>query len=271
MSEDPRYHVKVAPGEVGGYVLMPGDRDRVPRIAKHLDGAKLVAENREYRTMTGQLDGVPVSVVSSGMGAPCITIGIEELRTAGVHTVIRIGTTGAVGPGPRLGDSIIALAAVRTEGTSRAYIDLAYPAVADLDVVNALRDAARDAGAAHHVGIVESSDAYYAGSWLGAHAEPRAEQLRRAGLLAIEMEASALFVVGRLHGLRTGCILTLREESHSDGGRKQAGATFERGLDRSIAVAIDAVRRLIRLDGGGRSTRARRRAPSAARVGRRRG
>jgi uridine phosphorylase len=255
MSEDPRYHVKVGPGAVGGYVLMPGDRDRVPRIAKQLDGAKLVAENREYRTMTGSLDGVPVSVVSSGMGAPCITIGIEELRTAGVHTVIRIGTTGAVGPGPRLGESIIALGAVRTEGTSRAYVDLEYPAVADLDVVVALRDAARAAGAAHHVGIVESSDAYYAGAWLREQAEPRAERLRRAGLLAIEMEASALFVVGRLHGLRTGCILTLREESTEGGRRKQGGPVFERGLDRSIAVAVDAVRRLIELDAerGGRS------------------
>jgi uridine phosphorylase len=260
MAEDPRYHVKVGPRDVGGYVLMPGDRDRVARIAKHLDGARLVAENREYRTMTGRLDGVPVSVVSSGMGAPCITIGIEELRTAGVHTVIRIGTTGAVGPGPRLGDSIIALGAVRTEATSRAYIDLEYPAVADLDVVNALRDAARAARAPHHVGIVESSDAYYAGAWLGAQAEPRSERLRRAGLLAIEMEASALFVVGRLHGLRTGCILTLREESSRGGARKQAGAEFERGLDRSITVAVDAVRRLIRQDAAARRKPAKARA-----------
>lgn len=248
MSEDPRYHIKIEPGQVGRYVLMPGDRDRVPRIAKLLADARLVAENREYRTMTGTLDGVPVSVVSSGMGAPCITIGLEELRTAGVDTIIRIGTTGAVGPGPRLGDAILALGAVRTEGTSRAYIDLEYPAVADLDVVNALREAARAAKAPHHVGIVESSDAYYAGAWLGAQAEARAERMRRAGLIAIEMEASALFVVGRLHGLRTGCILTLREEMRADGARVQAGPGFEAGLDRSIAVAVDAVRRLIRAD-----------------------
>ena len=248
MSEDPRYHVRVEPGQVGRYVLMPGDRDRVARIAQHLDDARLVAENREYRTMTGTLAGQPVSVVSSGMGAPCITIGLEELRTAGVDTIIRIGTTGAIGPGPRLGDSIIALGAVRTEATSRAYIDIEYPAVADLDVVNALREAARAARAPHHVGIVESSDAYYAGAWLGAQSEPRAERMRRAGLLAIEMEASALFVVGRLHGLRTGCILALREEMTSAGERRQAGPEFEAGLERTIAIAVDAVRRLIRLD-----------------------
>lgn len=246
MSEDPRYHIRVAPGDIGGYVLLPGDRDRVPRIAQHLQGARVVAENREYRTMTGTLDGVPVSVMSSGMGSPCVAIGLEEMRTAGVHTVIRIGTTGAVGPGPRLGDAIIAHGAVRTEGTSRAYVDLEYPAVADLDVVNALRQAAREARHPHHVGIVESSDAYYAGAWLGEQSAPRAERLRRAGLLAIEMEASALFVVGRLHGIRTGCILCLREEFTDAGKRKQAGDAFERGLDRTIRIAIEAVRILIR-------------------------
>ena len=246
MAEDPRYHIKLEPGQVGGYVLLPGDRDRVERIAKHLHNPRKVAENREYRTMTGELDGTQVSVVSSGMGSPVVAIGVEELVTAGVHTIIRIGTTGAVAPGPRLGDSIIALGAVRSEGTSRAYIDLEYPAVADLDVVEALRRAARQQGAPHHVGIIESSDAYYADAWLGAQAAPRAERMRRAGLLAIEMEASALFVVGRLRGVRTGCILTLREEMQDDGSRHQGGAVFEQGLDRSIAVAIEAVRILIR-------------------------
>src|SRR5262249_61365207 len=100
MPEAPRYHVRVAPGQVGRYVLMPGDRERVARIAKHLDGAKLVAENREYRTMTGALDGVAVSVTSSGMGSPCVAIGLEELRTARVAPGLRIGTPGAAAPGP---------------------------------------------------------------------------------------------------------------------------------------------------------------------------
>jgi uridine phosphorylase len=118
MGEDPRYHIRVQPGEVGGYVLLPGDRDRVERIAKHLQQPRLVAENREYRTITGTLDGTPVSVMSSGMGGPCVAIAVEELQSAGVHTIIRVGTTGAVGPGPRLGDAIIALAAVRSEGAS---------------------------------------------------------------------------------------------------------------------------------------------------------
>jgi uridine phosphorylase len=249
MAEDPRYHIRVKPEDVGGYVLMPGDRDRVERIAKHLDEARVVGENREYRTMTGTLDGVAVSVMSSGMGCPCVAIGLEELRTAGAHTIIRVGTTGAIGPGPRLGDAIIAQAALRSDGTSKAYIETAYPAVADFDVTDALRRAAIAAKHPHHIGIVESSDAYYAGDWAGETASAeRLQLLQRAGVLSIEMEAATLFVVGRLRGLRTGCILTPREEWATDGSRVQAGDEFEDGLDRVIRIAVNGVRNLIRMD-----------------------
>lgn len=249
MAEDPRYHVHVQPGEVGGYVLLPGDRERVARIARYLEGAHVVAENREFRTMTGELDGTPVSVMSSGMGCPCVAIAVEELRTAGVHTIIRVGTTGAIGPGPRLGDAIIAYAALRSDGTSASYIEPGYPAVADFDVVTALRSAAQRAEHPHHVGLVESSDAYYASSWWGERVtSERMDRLRRAGLLSVEMEAATLFVVGRLRGVRTGCILALREE-WSDAGRVQAGARFEAGLERVIEIAVDAVRHLIRESG----------------------
>ena len=245
MAEDPRYHIRVQPEDVGGFVLMPGDRDRVERIAAHLDDARTVAENREYRTVTGRLDGTSVSVMSSGMGCPAVAIGVEELRTAGVHTVVRVGTTGALGPGPHLGDAIIALAAVRSDGTSAAYIEPGYPAVADFQVVDALRRAATQAGHPHHVGLVESSDAYYAGSWHGDEAtRARLALMQRAGVLSIEMEASTLFTVGRLRGIRTGCILALREEWRG-AERVQAGPAFERGLDQVIRIAVDAVRLLI--------------------------
>ena len=245
MAEDPRYHIRVRPEDLGGYVLMPGDRQRVERIAALLDAPRQVAENREYRTVTGTLDGTPVSVMSSGMGCPAVAIGIEEMRTAGVHTIIRVGTTGALGPGARLGDAIIAQAAVRSDGTSAAYIDRGYPAVADIQVVDALRRAARQVGHPHHVGIVESSDAYYARDWHGeAVTRQHLATMQRAGVLSVEMEASTLFTVGRLRGVRTGCILALREEWR-DGERLQAGPKFERGLDQVIRIAVDAVRLLI--------------------------
>lgn len=246
MAEDPRYHIRARPEEIGGYVLMPGDRDRVERIAGLLDDVKHVAENREYRTVTGRLDGTPVSVMSSGMGCPAVAIGVEELRTAGVHTIIRVGTTGALGPGPRLGDAIIAQAAVRSDGTSAAYIERGYPAVADFGIVDALRRSAEAAKHPYHLGLVESSDAYYAGDWHGDEAtRRRLELMHRAGVLSIEMEASTLFTVGRLRGIRTGCILALREEWR-DGERIQAGPDFESGLDQVIRIAIGAVRLDIR-------------------------
>jgi uridine phosphorylase len=246
MAEDPRYHIRVRPEDVGGYVLMPGDRERVERIAELLDDPRPVAENREYRTVTGQLDGTTVSVMSSGMGCPAVAIGVEELRTAGAHTIIRVGTTGALGPGPRLGDAIIAQAAVRSDGTSAAYIDRGYPAVADFDVVEALRRAALQVGHPHHVGIVESADAYYAGDWHGEDpTRQRLELMHRAGVLSIEMEAATLFTVGRLRGMRTGCVLALRED-WNDGKRVQGGADFERGLDQVIRIAVGAVRLLAR-------------------------
>lgn len=246
MAEDPRYHIRVRPEDLGAYVLMPGDRDRVERIAALLDAPRLVAENREYRTITGDLDGTPVSVMSSGMGCPAVAIAVEEMRTAGVHTIIRVGTSGALGPGPRLGDAVIAQAALRSDGTSAAYVERGYPAVADLDVIVALRRAAREAGHPFHVGIVESSDAYYAGDWHGEEDTARHLELRhRAGVLCIEMEASTLFTVGRLRGVRTGCILALREE-WNEGNRVQAGPDFEHGLEQVIRISVDAVRLLIR-------------------------
>jgi uridine phosphorylase len=156
-----KYHVGLAKGEVGEYVLVPGDPGRTPMIAKYLDGAKEVAFSREYRTFTGSLDGVPVSTMSTGMGGPSVAIGIEELSELGVHTFLRVGTCGAAQPEIKIGDLVIALGAVRSEGTPNGYVPLEYPAVASLEVVNALVEAAEASGVPHHVGIIRSVDALY--------------------------------------------------------------------------------------------------------------
>src|SRR5258706_8707325 len=158
---DKKYHVGVAKGEVGDYVLVPGDAGRVPAIAKYLDGAKEVAFSREYRTFTGSLDGVPVSAISSGMGGPSVAIGVKELAELGVHTFLRVGTCGAAQPEIKMGDLVIAIGSVRSEGTPNEYIPPEYPAVASLHIVNALVDAAKASGAPHHVGIIRSVDALY--------------------------------------------------------------------------------------------------------------
>src|SRR2546428_12579672 len=156
-----KYHIGVGQGDVGKYVLVPGDPGRTPLIAKYLDGAREVAFSREYRTFTGKLDGVPVSTMSTGMGGPSVAIGVEELNELGVHTFIRVGTCGAAQPEIKMGDLVIAMGSVRSEGTPNGYIPLEYPAVASLHVVNALVDAAKASGAPYHVGIIRSVDALY--------------------------------------------------------------------------------------------------------------
>src|SRR5712664_4602158 len=156
-----KYHVGLAKGEVGDYVLVPGDPGRTPMIARYLDSAREVAFTREYRTFTGSLLGVPVATISSGMGGPAVAIMVEELSELGVHTFLRVGTCGAAQPEIKMGDLVIALGAVRTEGTPNGYVPTEYPAVASLDVVNALVDAAQASGVPHHVGIIRSVDALY--------------------------------------------------------------------------------------------------------------
>src|SRR5579864_4944697 len=190
-----KYHVGLGPGDVGKYVLVPGDPGRTPMIAKYLDGAREVAFSREYRTFTGSLNGVPVSTMSTGMGGPSVAIGIEELNELGVHTFLRVGTCGAAQPEIKMGDLVIALASVRSEGTPDGYVPLEYPAVASLDVVEALVEAAEASRVPYHLGVIRSVDALY--SDLVPDRMPRATELKeelamwsRAGILCNEMESS---------------------------------------------------------------------------------
>jgi len=244
-----KYHIGLAKGEVGEYVLVPGDPGRTPMIAKYLDGASEVAFSREYRTFTGSLLGVPVSTISSGMGGPSVAIGIEELSELGVHTFLRVGTCGAAQPEVKMGDLVIGLGAVRTEGTPNGYVPLEYPAVASLDVVNSLVDAAKAAGAPYHVGVIRSVDALY--SDLVPDTMPRGYQLRdelamwaRAGVLSNDMESSTLFVVARIRKLRAGAINLCVDEL----GAGEIHHVDPKYMDRMLRVAVDAVKLLIEHD-----------------------
>jgi uridine phosphorylase len=243
-----KYHVGLARGEVGEYVLVPGDPGRTPMIAKHLEDAREVAFSREYRTFTGSLGGVPVSAMSTGMGGPSVAIGVEELSELGVHTFIRVGTCGAAQPEIKVGDLVIALGAVRTEGTPNGYVPAEYPAVASLDVVNALVDAARASRVPHHVGIIRSVDALYSDlvpdSMPRPHLRDELEMWSRAGVLSNDMETSTLFVVARLRKLRAGTINLCVDEL----GAGEIHHLDPSYMDRMLKVAVDAVRRLIEHD-----------------------
>jgi uridine phosphorylase len=254
VSDGRKYHIGLAKGEVGEYVLVPGDPGRTPMVAKFLDNAREVAFSREYRTFTGSLDGVPVSTISSGMGGPSVAIAVEELNELGVHTFLRVGTCGAAQPEIKMGDLVIAIGSVRSEGTPNGYVPLEYPAVASLDVVNALAEAAQKAGAPHHVGVIRSVDALY--SDLMPDRMPRPHHLHeelamwsRAGILSNDMETSTLFVVARLRKLRAGTINLCVDEL----GAGEIHHLDQSFMDRMLKVAVEAIRILIEKDRAAKS------------------
>jgi uridine phosphorylase len=204
-----QYHLHIKEGDVGRYVILPGDPKRVPLIAKYFDEAVLVADSREYVTYTGFLDGEKVSVTSTGIGGPSASIAMEELFKCGSDTFIRMGTCGGIALPVMGGDVVIATAAVRMEGTSREYAPIEFPAVASFDVVQALVEAAKQLGKRSHVGVVQCKDSFY-----GQH-DPAVmpvsyelinkwEAWKRLGVLASEMESAALFVVAARLGARCG-------------------------------------------------------------------
>lgn len=247
-----QYHVALERGEVGRYVLLPGDPGRCALIAAHFDDARQVAANREYVTYTGTLLGEKVSVTSTGIGSPSTAIAVEELAAIGADTLIRVGTAGATQNYLRHGSLVVAQGAVRDEGTTSHYVPLSYPAVADLTVVDALARAARNLGAAVHTGIVRSTDGLYAdlspqtmpvqALWKGTHDNVWAQ----ANVLCAEMEAAALFVVASIRGLRAGCLVSIVNETGAADISTDAAAS----LERLIATAAEALRVLIRRDRG---------------------
>ncbi len=208
-----QYHIQCKRGDVARYVLMPGDPARVPVISSLWDESQEIANHREYRTHTGKYKGVPISATSTGIGAPSAVIAMEELARIGVDTFIRVGSTGAIQEDVELGDLIISSAAVRMEGASKQYVRVEYPAAANYEVVLALIEAADTLGMKYHVGITASTDSFYLGQgrhgfrgYTQSFSESIVHDLRRAKVLNFEMEASALFTLAGIYGLRAGSI-----------------------------------------------------------------
>lgn len=244
-----QYHTGVGPEDIGKYVILPGDPKRCAKIAEFFDDPVLVADSREYTTYTGTLEGVKVSVTSTGIGGPSAAIAIEELSKCGAHTFIRVGTCGGMQEQVSGGDLVIANGAVRMEGTSREYAPLEYPAVPDLTVTNALVQAAKKNGSRYHVGVVQCKDSFF-----GQH-EPEImpvsyeltnkwEAWLRMGCLASEMESAALFIAGSFLRVRVGsCFLVVANQE-----REKKGLTNVQVHDTTIAIqtAVEALRELIR-------------------------
>ena len=245
------YHIQVAPGEVGKYVILPGDPKRCKAIAKYFDDPVLIADSREYVTYTGYLDGEKVSVTSTGIGGPSAAIAMEELVQAGADTFVRVGTCGAMQLDIIGGDIVVATGAIRMEGTSKEYAPIEFPAVANLDVVNALVASAKELNAPFHTGIVECKDSFY-----GQHSpetKPVGYELLNKwnawielGTLASEMESAALFTVASYLKVRCGsAFLVVANQERAKRGMDNPQA---HDTDLAVRVGVGALRNLIRQD-----------------------
>jgi uridine phosphorylase len=226
-------HLLVAEGDLNDLALLPGDPDRVERIARQCEAVEPIAENREYALVNAEYEGRPLTICSTGIGCPSAAVAVEELSRVGVSTLVRVGTTGALQPGIEIGDVVVATGAAKEEGTTRRYESDVLPAVPDYRVLSALVEAADAREEPVHVGPIATDDAFY------AETDEYVDAWEAAGLLAVEMEAAAIFSLARRKGLRAGAICTV-DGNLIEGTQK--GETDEGGLP---AKARDNVGRMI--------------------------
>lgn len=249
MNKEKMHHINMKKGDVGRYVLLPGDPGRSEKIAQAFDTSEFVTSNREYTTYTGTLSGEKVSVMSTGIGCPSTSIGIEELRLLGADTFIRVGTSGALRTDMRIGDLAIITGAIRDEGTTIQYMPIEFPAVPDLQVTNALVQAAEKLDQTYFTGITQSKDSFYGQHQpermpVDKHLLERWKAWKMGGTICSEMEAAALFILGSIYKLRTGGVMLIT-------GNQESGEQVEdrnwnmKGL---VNTAVEALRILIESD-----------------------
>ena len=244
----PQIHLRAEPNDYAPLVLLPGDPGRATMIAGLFDGgldnARLVTQHRSMLGYTGTYKGKPVSVQTTGMGTPSFSIVMEELLMLGVKRFIRTGTCGGIGRGLRTGDVVVATAAVPADGATRTYLhgDPFAPA-ADFELTRALVDAARAKGIEPNPGLVQSVDVFYNSD------SDYASKMRSRGVLAVEMEASALFYLasreqGKGNDVRGACILTvsdtLMKDDDSVGADYMSLDSLEEATRRMIEIALEA-------------------------------
>ncbi len=246
-----QYHIQCRRGDVGRYCILTGDPGRCEKIAAHLEEAHFVGSNREYTVYTGILDGVAVSVCSTGIGGPSSAIAMEELCKLGTDTFLRVGTCGGIDTAVCSGDVVIATGAIRYEHTGLEYAPIEFPAVGDFAVTSALAAAAKKLSARHHLGVVQCKDSFY-----GQHSPESSpvyyellqkwESWKRLGVKASEMESAALFVVAAARGCRCGaCFHTVWNQEREKAGLPD---TMNENTEGAIAVAVEAMRLLIAAD-----------------------
>jgi len=249
MLMDIQPHIRCCNKDAARYAIMPGDPERVERVKLFLENPVDLAYNREFKSCSGFFKGVKIMVVSTGIGGASTAIVVEELKNIGVETLIRIGSCGALQKNIKLGELIIAKGAIREDGTSKAYVDNAYPAVADPFVLMSLIESAKELNFIYHSGLIRSHDALYADN--GSELE---NYWRQKGVLGSDMETAALFVVGGIRNLRTASVLNVVVESEEN--LEQGINSYVKGENKTtlgekneIIIALEAIVKLEKIRG----------------------
>ncbi|MDX7988544.1 uridine phosphorylase [Xenorhabdus sp. 12] len=210
------FHLGITKSDLQGATLaiVPGDPNRVAKIARLMDNPVHLASHREFTTWRAEIDGKAVIVCSTGIGGPSTSIAVEELAQLGIRTFLRIGTTGAIQPHINVGDVLVTTAAVRLDGASLHFAPMEFPAVADFECTNALYEAAKASGSTTHVGVTASSDTFYPGqerydTYSGRvvrRFQGSMKEWQEMGVLNFEMESATLLTMCSSQGLRSGMV-----------------------------------------------------------------
>lgn len=249
-NKETMYHIALSAKDIKGakYAILPGDPGRVSKIAKYLKKTELIKVNREYTSYLGELAGEKVLVISTGMGGPSTAICVEELAQIGIEYLVRVGTSGGMQLDVNAGDVVIAQAAIRQEGTSKEYVPIEFPAVANFELTASLKEAADELGYPNHVGVVQCKDSFYGQH--SPHRMPVSYELEqkwnawiKAGTLASEMETASLFTVASTLRLKAAAVLLVIWNQE----KEKLGLPQEQCFDvnRQIQVAVKAIENTI--------------------------
>lgn len=251
MASHKMMHIGTYEGEVGKYVFLPGSPERSEKISKYLDNPKKIAYNREFLTFTGSLEGVPVSVTSTGIGGPSAGIAVEELYQCGARTMIRIGTCASVSPKVRRGDIVIPNGAVRMEGVSKHYLPIEFPAVPDFELLKALEDAAIKLGYPYNVGVSITKASFYTQNEpetkpVGYDLINRWNAYVKGGATSTSMESAPLFIIAGCLGIRAATVLVsaTNDKTYSSDKKDYPGDVEHRAIE----TGIEAMRMIIKQD-----------------------
>jgi len=237
------FHIRCDAKDIARYVFTPGSHARAKNIAARFDDARLVSDSRGYLVFTGTVEGIPMTVSSTGMGGPTTAICLEELGHMGADTFIRVGSCGTYQDYVDCGDVIISTGIFRAGGTANNYLPVEFPAVPNFEVTSALVSAGKQLSLKAHVGLGSAGDAFY-----GPRDPDMRNLLRHAGLLSVEMESDTLFIIAALRGWRAAALFAC-DGTATEVKPEWCEDAFRQGVENEIRIAIEAMKNIALADG----------------------